>query len=172
MVKSFAERLDQAGSLADIFEIVKDAVRKIYGFGRAGLTLGLAELGFRKGYFIGAFYPVGSNIIVMNKSLLKLINEADPSFFKPYAFYILLHEYIHSLGNIDENRTEEIAYKIALDLFGPNHLVTLVSKNPTEFFKKLYPALDWQLGWQPQEEPELYIEMVPDFDKSSMSYIA
>ena len=121
--KTFTKRLEETKGLSDIFELVKSGVRKVLGFGRAGLNLALSELGAPQGGFIGAFYPVGSNIIVMNKTPLRRLRETNPNLYKPYAFHILLHEYIHSLGMTDEQMTRKMAYEISRKLFGENHIV-------------------------------------------------
>jgi hypothetical protein len=166
MTRSFNERLAEAESLADIFELVKHAVRKAHKTGRAGLTLGLAELGGSEAGFVGAFYPFGSNIIVMNKTPLRRIMTSRPQLYKPYSFLILLHEYLHSLGYVDEGFVRETAYKISLKLFGEEHLVTQIAEDLGRFLPEL---IDPGPGWQPTGIPA--IEMVRDFDRSSTEYI-
>jgi hypothetical protein len=101
-VKSFYARLENAKTLADIFEIVKDAVWVSQRKSRGGIMLGLANLGNHPQGFFGAFYPVGSNVIVMNKIPLQRIRETRPELYKPYVFHILLHEYLHTLGYLSE----------------------------------------------------------------------
>lgn len=166
MTKSFNERLAEAESLADIFEVVKHAVRKAHKTGRAGLTLGLAELGGSDAGLVGAFYPFGSNIIVMNKTPLRRIMSSRPKLYKPYSFLILLHEYLHSLGYADEGFVRENAYRISLTLFGEEHLVTQIAEDLGRFLPELiYPSP----GWQPTRS--LAIDMVKDFDRSSTEYI-
>jgi hypothetical protein len=64
---NYPARLEKAKDLADIFEVVKDAVQAQLGLSRGGLMLGIAELGGRPDAWIGGFYPVATNIIVMNK---------------------------------------------------------------------------------------------------------
>jgi hypothetical protein len=161
---SFDKRLDSADDLADIFEIVKFAVRKTTGRERSGLMLGLANLGGGPQGFIGAFYPVATNIIVMNSLPLKRIKETDPVLYKPYVFHILLHEYLHTLGIIDESATRQKAYDISLKLFGKEHPVTQFAADLARFVPKLvYPVY----GWQPSEDYQL--ELVEGFDRSSTS---
>ena len=75
------------------------------GISRAGLMLGLAEMGGDNKSFVGGLYPVTSNIIVMNKSVLKRIMAIQPDMYKSYAFHVLLHEYIHAIGILDEEET-------------------------------------------------------------------
>jgi len=165
---SFDNRLDSASDLADIFEIVKLAVRKTTGKERSGLMLGLANLGGGLNGFVGAFYPVATNIIVMNSLPLKRIKETDPRLYKPYVFHILLHEYLHTLGIIDESATKQKAFEISMKLFGKDHPVTQFAADLSRFVPKLvYPIY----GWQPAEDFRL--ELVEGFDRSStQSYIS
>jgi hypothetical protein len=166
MTKSFNEQLEEAESLADIFEVVKHALRKTHNTGRAGLTLGLAELGGSEAGFVGAFYPYGSNIIIMNKTPLRRIITTNPELYKPYSFIILLHEYLHSLGYIDEGFVRRRVYQICRKLFGEKHPTTQLASNIGRFLPELvYP----EAGWTPAGE--LSIEMVHDFDRSSTKYI-
>lgn len=161
----FPKFLDEAKSLADIFEIVKRAVSEDFGWSRGGLMLALADLGNHPRGFIGAFYPVASNIIVMNKVPLARIKETNPVLYKPYAFHVLLHEYLHSLGFIDEVRCRRKVYEISRNLFGEVHIVTQIAEDFTKFFPNLvYP----EVAWQPEE---LQMELVQDFDKGNAKYI-
>lgn len=157
-----------AKDLVEVFEQVKETVRKTEGKSRAGLMLGLQELGSTMQGFIGGYYPVGSNIIVMNRTPLRRINETDPALLLPYSFHVLLHEYIHSLGILDEELTRRKTYEISRRSFGEKHVVTELSKDMTKFFPSLvYPVY----GWGPQEASP--IELVRGFDKSATQpYIA
>jgi len=166
MRQDFPALLNNAKTLADIFEVVKSAVRESMGMSRGGLMLGLADLGNHPQGFFGAFYPVGSNFIVMNKSPLQRIRETNPDLYKPYAFHVLLHEYIHSLGYLDERLVRIRVYEITKTLFGDDHPATLLAADVTRFFPNLvYP----DMAWQPED---LRIELVLDFDRSSVTYIA
>jgi len=163
---SFHTRLDNSKTLADIFEVVKAAVWESRRKSRGGLMLGLANLGNHPQGFFGAFYPVGSNVIVMNKIPLERIKETRPEIYKPYIFHVLLHEYLHSVGFVDELVCRDRARAIAESLFGPGHLVTRISEDFSQFFPNLvFP----DAAWQPQE---LRLEFVPNFDRGSASYFA
>jgi len=164
---SFDSELSSAKDLADIFELVKVIVRKTIGKERPGLMLGLANLGGGPHGFVGAFFPIATNIIVMNSLPLKRIRETDPALYKPYVFHILLHEYLHTLGVIDEVATRRMAYEISAKTFGKEHPVTQFAADLSRFVPKLvYPVY----GWQPQEDYQL--ELVKGFDRSStQSYI-
>jgi hypothetical protein len=161
----FPGKLHEARTLADIFELVKRSVETVLGRSRAGLMLALADLGNHPHGFLGAFYPVASNVIVMNKVPLLRIQETNPALYKHYAFYVLLHEYLHTVGFIDEAVCREQAQRIAGTLFGPDHPVTQISEDFTRFFPNLvFP----DAAWQPQE---LQLEIVRGFDRGSASYI-
>src|SRR5207249_9960795 len=91
----FSRKLDQAQNLSDLFELVKRAVEAVLGRTRAGLMLALADLGNHPQGFLGAFYPVASHVIVMNKVPLLRIQETNPALDKPSALSVLLHEHRH-----------------------------------------------------------------------------
>jgi hypothetical protein len=151
--------------LIDTFEEVKEVVRKSESRSRAGLMLGLQELGSSLNGFIGAYYPVSSNIIVMNRTPLRRIIETNKELLKPYGFHVLLHEYIHSLGFLNEQVTREKTYEISKKHFGENHIVTQLSTNMQQFFPNLtYPIYGWI---PPKTTPP--IEIIRGFDKSNTS---
>ena len=165
MKTDISKQLEKAVTLADIFELVKRAVELELAKSRGGLMLGLANLGNSPGGFFGAFFAVGTNIIVMNKLPMLRIKETRPELYKPYAFHVLLHEYLHSLGYLDESQVRQMAYDITKALFGEEHLATQVAAHPLRFIPNLaYP----NIHWQPEE---LDIELVQDFDRGSVGYI-
>ena len=161
----YDSELEAAKGLPEIFELVKKAVRRSTGLERGGLMLGLANLGGGMEGFVGAFYPVASNIIVMNSLPLRRIEETDPALYKPYVFHILLHEYLHTLGLIDEGATRRKAYEISERAFGKEHAVTQLAADQSRFIPKLvYPVY----GWQPEQEFRL--ELVRGFDRSATDH--
>jgi hypothetical protein len=165
-VKSFHARLENARTLADIFEVVKSAVWESRKKSRGGIMLGLANLGNHPQGFFGAFYPVGSNVIVMNKIPLQRISETRPELYKPYIFHVLLHEYLHTLGYLSESGVRQMVLEITKDAFGEEHLATRIAADTTHFFKNLvYP----DAAWQPDD---MRLELVEGFDRGSASYIA
>jgi hypothetical protein len=162
----FKKRLEDAKTLADIFEVVKAVVLKTTKKSRAGLMLGIADLGNHPQGFFGGFFTTGSNVIVMNKVPLQRIKETKPEMYKPYVFHILLHEYIHSLGYLDEDKVKSWAYQITRDAMGEEHLATRITINTEGFIKHLvYP----DSAWKPDDNG---LELVEDFDRSSVCYIS
>jgi len=164
MDKSFVNKLKKSNSIADIFEIVKDVVWKAMRKSRAGLDLGIAELGNAPEGLVGAYYIAGSNIIIMNETPLKRIQETNPKLLTPYIFSVLLHEYLHSLCYFDEEVVKKLAYDLCFKIFGEN-IVTEISKDMRKFFPNfIYPE-----GAAPRIDKP--IKLVKDFDKSSIRYI-
>ncbi len=164
--KNFNNRLERAKSLPDIFEVVKQAVWECQKKSRSGLMLGLANLGNNPQGFFGAFYPVGSNVIVMNSIPLERIKETRLELYKPYAFHVLLHEYLHTLGLMSESTVRETVLEISRQIFGNDHLATRIAANTAHFFGNLvYP----DAAWQPED---LKMDLVDGFDKGNTSYIA
>ncbi len=166
MKNNFHTRLENAKTLADIFEVVKAAVWESRRASRGGIMLGLANLGNHPQGFFGAFYPVGTNVIVMNKIPLERIKETRPELYKPYIFHILLHEYLHTLGYLSESGVRLMVLEITREVFGEEHLATRIAADTTQFFKNLvYP----HAAWQPDD---MRLELVEGFDRGSASYIA
>lgn len=150
-------------TLIDTFEEVKSVVQKHQNRSRAGLMLGFQELGASLRGFIGAYFPVASNIIVINKTPLRRITQTKPSLLQPYGFHVLLHEYIHSLGFLDEDITKQLTYEISKKHFGQKHIITELATNMEKYFPNLvYPIH----GWRPQKQfPP--IEIIQGFDRSN-----
>ncbi|MBR9702219.1 hypothetical protein GOV13_04840, partial [Candidatus Pacearchaeota archaeon] len=123
-MKTFSEKLECADGVGGIFELVKEAAWKAKGIGRAGLSLGLIELGASEHAWVGGFHQLGSNLIVMNKAPIRSIGLKSPELFKPYMFHVLLHEYIHSLGYADEGLTRRTVHEITAEIFGQDHVAT------------------------------------------------
>jgi len=150
-------------SLIESFEEVKDAVQKITRLSRAGLMLGLQELGSSIEGFIGAYFPVSSNIIVVNNTPIRRITETNPELLKPYGFNVLLHEYIHSLGFLNEEFTKQKTYEITKKYYGEKHIATKLSTDIKQFFPNLvYPIQ----GWLPPDETQT-IKLIKGFDWSN-----
>lgn len=83
-----------------------------------------------------------------------------------YAFHVLLHEYLHSLGYMDEAAVREKVYEISKAMFGAKHLATQLASDNSRFFPNLvYP----DVAWWPED---LEIELVEGFDRGSVGYIA
>ena len=97
-----ADRLASARGIPEVFDAVKEAVRRVLGKERAGLMVVTQEIGNIPDGFLGAYFVVGANAIVVNQTPLRRIKETEPALYIPWLFGVLLHEYLHSLGILDE----------------------------------------------------------------------
>ncbi len=166
-IKIFEEQFESASSFAELFELVKSVVRKSVGRERSGLMLGFAELGVYPNGFVGGFHPVGSNIIVMNKTAAKLIAARTPELYKAYCFHILLHEYLHTLGFLDELNTRVVAHLVSKETFGEDHPAAIVSSK----FDEMLKGIPIQFCVAQREYDQNKIQIIDGFDSSNTNYI-
>ena len=163
---SFAEKLANAQSLQDIFELVKETVWKTLRVDQAGLMVGLAELGIASNGVLGAYYSPEANTIVMNKTVMAHLKKlANEQVYKSYCFYIILHEYLHSCGFYDERENRQIVAAIAAQEFGDSHPVTKLATVPEAMISLIKGA-----SAQPPELSD--IEFVEGIDRGNTNYIS
>ncbi len=163
---NYEKELKKAKTIADIFEIIKEIVREYLGLEQAGLLVGIADLGAHKHGFIGAFYSLEANAIVINKKPLTRILQTSPSLYNYYLFHIMLHEYLHSIGLFDEVQTRQLVYEICSHYFGDEHTITQLTMNIEKFIPNLtYPIS----GFQPPQDAN--IEFVKGIDVKNTNYI-
>jgi hypothetical protein len=112
--------LDQAKDYGDIFVLVKNSVNKSLRLHRVGLMLYLGNLPIR----VGAFHPMGTNDIVLNRRLLGQTKSLKE---KSNVFAILVHEYLHTLGFRDERKVRKLTHKVCQENFGETHPVVQAS---------------------------------------------
>lgn len=159
--QEFREKLEGCKDYGEVFDLVKRAVRIVLGLDRAGLMLYLGDLPLH----VGAFHVVGSNGIVLNKRLVKLMSRSarSRSELNSFIFSILLHEYLHSLGYINEQQVRKLVYKISAEVFGDDHpSVDMAISLPIPRI----PPMEMQ-----PRDGETDLELIKDFERSNQSYI-
>src|SRR5207249_11048589 len=103
------ERILKIKDFNEAFELVKLAVNTKFNMHRAGLSLILQSLPSR----IGAYHILGSNVIVVNRIVLSIIHDHKTiSEYNSYLFMVLTHEYLHSLGVVDEQKARQMTYDL------------------------------------------------------------
>ena len=103
---------------------------------------------------------------MINRQSLDLVKVRTPELHKAYMFYLLLHEYLHASGIIDEVETRLTAEALSREAFGNYHVVTKVASNFSEIFRDIiHPAFDFI------PPDDISIELIPGFDRSSVNYI-
>ena len=162
---SYELTLQNAKNISDVFEMVKKVVREFIGVDQAGLLVGVSDLGGSNQGFIGAFYSLDANMIIINKMPLSRIRDTKPQIYNYYLFHIMLHEYLHSIGSYDEEQTRQMVYEISRNCFGEEHVVTKLATNMSAFIPNLL---------HPTELPQIQdsnIEFIMGIDKSNTNYI-
>jgi hypothetical protein len=158
--------IKKSSTFSEIFEIVKEIVREYLGLEQAGLLVGLTDLGMHSKGFIGAFYSLDANMIVINKKPLARILQTNPSLYNYYIFHVMLHEYVHSIGSYDEAQTRQLVHEVSEHYFGKNHMITQFASNIEKFIPNLtYPVEGFQM---PQD---IGIEFVKGIDIKNTNYI-
>jgi len=161
-VESYRLRIDEAEGFSGVWEIVKETVKVSLGENRMGMLLFLDDLPLH----LGAYHPVGTNNIVLNRSLVNIVEAVTKSkkLVNAFVYSILTHEYLHALGHISEAEVRSLVYDISKQCFGENHIVTtLAEKTPWSLLKGI-PLNGITL-------PKQAMEIVKDFEKPNQRYI-
>lgn len=155
--------LSTARGFDEIFEMVKAATEGSLGMHRAGLTLVLGDIPNS----VGAYHEMGSNAIVMNRNLLKIVEKLSRSRAKrnSYIFMILLHEYLHSLGYTNDREVRSVGRRITDEFLGTKHVAAEMAVRPLDQF---FPELEKFSAFRDKGD----YETVRRFDSSSTPYIA
>jgi hypothetical protein len=154
----FGKSLDEAKNYGEVWQIVKETVQFALGERRDSMMLFLDDLPLQ----LGAYYPVGTNNIVLNRALVEIVEASVSS--KPtvnaLVYNLLLHEYLHALGEYSEIQVRRMVFEVAKKCFGEQHIATVVArKSPWVLLK------DIPLG--PYGAPKRVMEIVKDFEKTS-----
>lgn len=155
--------LSSAGGFDSIFEMVKAATESSTGLHRAGLTLVLGDIPNS----VGAYHEMGSNAIVMNRNLLRIVEKISRSRARrnSYVFMILLHEYLHSLGYANDRQVRQLGKRISDGYLGSGHPASEMAVRPLDSF---FPDLGKFAAFRDKGE----YQTVRRFDSSSTPYIA
>jgi hypothetical protein len=161
--EEYQVRLDHAKGFGEVYEIVKDTAKRSLGEYRVGMMLYLDDLPLK----LGAYHPVGTNNIVLNRSLLNIIEASTQSSqtVNAFVYTILLHEYLHALGYLRETEVNQLIQKITEESFGETHIATELGKNGPWSILKDVPINMF-------ETPKRLREVVKNFDKPDTRYIA
>jgi hypothetical protein len=145
----------------EVFEFVKYSVISVYEMKRAGLSLMLHGMPTT----VGAYHVLGSNIIAINSILLDQVKEYSASIveYNSYLFTVLLHEYLHTFGILDEQKVRQMSVELCEKFFGREYMVTDIAMDPL----KIFP----QLGSVRYDRFENKYDLIKNFDNSNQTYI-
>ncbi len=116
---------------------------------------------------IGAYHALGSNYIVMNRVILNGVSAIVKSKVElnSFIFSILTHEYLHTLGYINEEKVRKLVFRISEENLGRDHPATRMSN---QRIVDIYPELR-NLG---EGRIGTNTIIIKNFDNSSMPYIS
>lgn len=153
----FGYTLDKAKDYGEVWKIVKETVQAALSKRGGSMMLFLDDLPLQ----LGAYYPVGTNNIVLNRALVEIVEASisDKPTVNALIYNLLLHEYLHALGEMSETGVRQQVVDVAKKCFGEQHIATVVArKSPWVLLK------DIPLG--PFNAPKRVMEIVRDFEKT------
>ena len=153
----FSNRLDTAASYAEVWQIVKETVDFAFGKHRGSIMLFLDDLPLQ----IGAYHPVGTNNLVLNRRLIDIVEAALSSkrLVNALAYNLLLHEYLHALGELSEIEVRRQVVDVAKKCFGEKHAATVLAKKSPWILLKNIPL-------EATNSPKRVMQIVKDFEKT------
>jgi len=161
-VEHYRSRIDKAEGFSGVWKIVKDTVKITLGKHRLGMLLFLDDLPLH----LGAYHQLGTNNIVLNRSLVNIVEAVTKSkkLVNAFVYSILTHEYLHALGHVSEAEVRSLVYDVSRECFGENHIVTtLAEKTPWVLIKGI-PLNEIAI-------PKQAMELVKDLEKPNQRYI-
>ena len=161
-VENYRLRIDDAEGFSGVWEIVKDTVKASLGKHRLGMLLFLDDMPLN----LGAYHQLGTNKIVLNRTLVNIVEAVTKSrkLVNAFVYSILTHEYLHALGHVSEAEVHSLVYDISKQCFGADHIVTtLAEKTPWSLLKGV-PLSELTVPKQP-------MELIKDLEKPNQSYI-
>ncbi len=156
--QQFCETLNEAKNYAEVWKIVKETAKFALGKRRDCMMLFLDDLPLQ----LGAYYPVGTNNLVLNRALVEIVEASlkDKPTVNALIYNLLLHEYLHALGDLSETGVRKQVVEVAKKSFGGEHIATVIAcRSPWVLLK------DIPLG--PFNAPKRVMEIVRDFEKTS-----
>jgi hypothetical protein len=153
----FRKRLEGAKSYGEVWDIVKDSVEFSLHRRRGGMMLFLDDLPIQ----LGAYHPLGTNNIVLNRRLVQIVEASVKSkrVVNALIYNLLLHEYLHALGKYSEIEVRSLVYEVAKECFGENYVATDIAK-------KSPWALLQGIPLEGINAPKRVMEIVKDFEKT------
>jgi len=158
VVAKFQRELQTAADYGEVWKIVKETVETSLGKHRVGMMLFLDDLPLQ----LGAYHPVGTNNIVLNRSLVEIVEASEKSklVVNALVYNLLLHEYLHALGDLSEGGVKRTVVVIAQKCFGNDHIAAVIArKSPWSLLRNIPVSV--------MNAPKRVMQIVRDFEKTS-----
>jgi len=110
---------------------------------------------------IGAYHPVGTNNIVLNRALVDIVEAALSSkrLVNALVYNLLLHEYLHALGELSEIQVRRQVVDVAQKCFGEEHVATVLARKSPWILLRNIPLEAANL-------PKRVMQIVKNFEKT------
>ncbi len=151
----YSAQLEQAKNYSEIWGVVKDTAYEVLCLRRKGLMLFLDDLPIQ----LGAYHSIGTNNIVLNRTLVEIAENTLSSrrVVNAFVYILLLHEYVHALGEYSEVEARKIVLQVARICFGEEHVVTDIAKKSPWSVLRGMPL-------EVMKTPKRVMEIVKDFE--------
>ncbi len=161
-VENYRSRIDEAEGFSGVWEIVKETVKVTLDEQRVGMLLFLDDLPLH----LGAYHPLGTNNIVLNRRLVNIVKAVTKSrkILNAFVYSILTHEYLHALGHISEIEVRSLVFDVSKASFGEDHLITILAEKSPWILIKGIPISRVVTDKQA-------MEIVKDFENPNHKYI-
>ena len=158
LIEKFSSGLDEAKSYAEVWKIVQETADYALGKRRNCMMLFLDDLPLQ----LGAYYPVGTNNIVLNRTLVDVVEAqiTDKPTVNALIYNLLLHEYLHALGEMSEVGVRREVVAVAVKSFGDHHIAAVLARKSPWFLLKNLRLVT------PLSRSKHRMEIVQDFEKS------
>lgn len=156
-ITKFRNRLESAGSYAEVWQVVKDTVEFSLGKRGGSMMLFLDDLPLQ----LGAYHPIGTNNIVLNRRLVEIVEASLSSkqVVNALVYNLLLHEYLHALGELSETAVRRNVVKVTQKCFGEKHISTIIALKTPWILLQNIPI-------QELNAPKRVMQIVKDFEKT------
>lgn len=153
----FSAELETAETYAQVWQTVKDTVEFSLHKRRGSMMLFLEDLPLQ----LGAYHPLGTNNIVLNRTLVEIVEASVTTkrVFNALVYNLLLHEYLHALGALSETEVRRTVIKVAQACFGEKHIATVIARKSPWVLLQSIPL-------RAINTPKRVMQIVKDFEKT------
>jgi hypothetical protein len=111
---------------------------------------------------LGAYHPVGTNNIVLNRTFVDVVeaSEKSKSVVNALVYNLLLHEYLHALGELSEKEVRRLVTVVAEKCFGAEHAATIIARKTPWMLLRDIPVTA-------VNAPKRVMQIVKDFEKTN-----
>jgi hypothetical protein len=153
----FRNSLEAAENYAEVWQTVKATVEFALHKRRSSIMLFLDDLPLQ----LGAYHPLGTNNIVLNRALVEIVEASITTkrIVNALVYNLLLHEYLHALGELSETKVRNTVVKVAQACFGEKHIATEIAQKSPWVLLQNIPL-------RAVNAPKRVMQIVKDFEKT------